>query len=258
VTPPPASPPNGLLRAVGGRRLRPHPLRAHGGLGHRAQPGGHPVPCRPRRCVGCRRGRGAGARGGCHARVQRRGPPLRAADLRGRPRRRCGLPRHGDEPVEPSPRAAVRQGRRQARRRPAGPGRAVGGRRAPGPGRHRGRARALRRLRALRRRPPVQPHRRARYPRRCQPRHPRRGRQRGLRPGLLDVDDHRGVPEPARGVGEGPSGGLATTSRPDSSRCRRSASPRSSTSPRASARWSACTSSTRRCSSCRAGSTPRR
>jgi hypothetical protein len=103
------------------------------------------------------------------------------------------------------------------------------------------------------------PHRRARHPRRCQPRHPRRGRQRGLRPGLLDVDDHRGVPQPAGGVGEGPSGGLrtaATTSRPDSSPCRRSASPRSSTSPRASARWSACTSSTRRCSSCRAGSTP--
>lgn len=41
-----------------------------------------------------------------------------------------------------------------------------------------------------------------------------------------------------------------------SSRCRPSPSPRSSTSPTASGPSSACTSSTRRCSSCRGGSTP--
>ncbi len=159
------------------------------------------------------------------------------------------------------PERALRQGRREARRRPAGAGRPVGGRGTPGPGRHRRRAGPVRRLRAVRLRPPLQPHRRARHPRRRQPRHPRRGRQRGLRPGLLDVDDHRGVPQPAGRVGEGPRGRArrrATTSRPASSPSRRSASPRSSTSPRGSAPSSACTWSTRRCSSCRAGSTPRR
>ena len=75
----------------------------------------------------------------------------------GRARRRCRLPRHGDEPVEPAPeRARTRKVGRQARRRPVRAGGGVGGRRPPRPRRHRRRARALRRVRPLRGRPPVQ------------------------------------------------------------------------------------------------------
>ena len=58
----------------------------------------------------------------------------------------------------------------------------------------------------------------------------RRGGQRDLRPVVLDLDHDRGVPEPARDLGEGRRAG---------SRRRRSASPRCSSSPRASARSSA-------------------
>ena len=59
-----------------------------------------------------------------------------------------------------------------------------------------------------------------------------------LRAVVLDLDHDRGVPEPARGVGEATGAGSPR---------RRSASPRSSTSPRASGRSSASTWSTRRC-----------
>ena len=100
--------------------------------------------------------------------------------------------------------------------------------------RHRRRAGAVRRLRAVRRRRAVLLDRRARRARRRQPR--RRGLR--LRADVLDLDDDRGVPQPAGDLGEGP--GLVHHRR-------RSASPRSSTSPRASARSSASTSSTRRC-----------
>ena len=75
--------------------------------------------------------------------------------------------------------------------------------RAAGAARHRRRAGPVRRVRPVRRGPPVLEHRRARHPRRRQPRGLRRGRQRDLRAGLLDVDDHRGVPQPAGGVGAG-------------------------------------------------------
>ncbi len=132
---------------------------------------------------------------------------------------------------------------------------------SPGPGRHRCGARPVRRLRPLRRRPPLQPHRRAGHPRRRQPRHPRRGGQRGLRArasrcgrSSRSASTHRWC-----GSASGPSAPtVPTTSRPASSPCRRSPSPRSSTSRRASVRSSASTSSTRRCSSCRAGSRPTR
>ena len=174
---------------------------------------------------------------------------------------RCRLPRHGDEPVQPAPERALRQGRRQARRRPAGAGGGVGGRRPPGPGRHRGRAGAVRRVRPVRRRPPVQPHRRAGHPRRRQPRHPRRGGQRGLRAGASRCgrSSRSASTRPWCGSARRPWAPTApTTSRPASTPCRRSPSRRSSTSPAGSARSSACTSSTRRCSSCRAGSRPTR
>ena len=72
-----------------------------------------------------------------------------------------------------------------------GAGRAA---RARGHGR---RARALRRLRPLRRRPPVQRDRRGRRARRRRPR--RRGLR--LRADVLDLDDDRGVPEPAADLG---------------------------------------------------------
>ena len=55
---------------------------------------------------------------GRHPRLQRGRPAVRAADLRGRQGRRRRLPRHGDEPVQPAPERALREGRRQARRRP--------------------------------------------------------------------------------------------------------------------------------------------
>ena len=67
----------------------------------------------------------------------------------------------------------------------------VGRRRRAGPVGH---------LRALRPGPPVQRDRRSRRPRRGEPR--RRGLR--LRAVVLDLDDHRGVPQPARDLGSGP------------------------------------------------------
>ena len=66
----------------------------------------------------------------------------------------------------------------------------------------------------------------------------------GFATGVLHLDDHRGVPQPAASSGSG----AAATGRLSRSR-RRSAS----SSPRASAPWSASTSSTRRSPSCPAG-----
>ena len=175
-------------------------------------------------------------------------PRLQHADLRRRVRGRCRLPRHGDVAVAPAPRGAVREsgvklGDEQFAK--AGDWERRGRLALVG---HRRRARALRRVRAVRRRPPVLRDRRARHPRRRQPRRHRRRRQRDLRAVVLDVDHDRGVPQPAGDLGE-------RTSTAAGSPPRRSASRRSSTSPRASARSSASTSSTRRCCSCRAGST---
>ncbi len=65
--------------------------------------------------------------------------------------------------------------------------------------RHRGRAGRRRRLRPLRRRRALLRDRRGRHPRRREPR--RRGLR--LRADLLHLDDDRGVPEPARDLGEG-------------------------------------------------------
>ena len=185
-------------------------------------------------------GRGAVPRARHHPRDERGRPGLQHVDLQRRVRRRRRLPRHGDVAVEAAPGGAVRADRREARRRAvrasphdweaAGPA---------GAGRHRRRAGPVRRLRALRRRPPLQRDRRARHPRRRQPGRHRRRRQRDLRAVVLDVDHDRGVPQPAGDLGEGAAAG---------SRPRRSPSPRSSTSPRASGRSSASTSSTRRCS----------
>ena len=84
----------------------------------------------------------------------------------------------------------------------------------------------LRRLRPLRRRPPVLGDRRDRRARRQRPRH----RRLRLRADVLGVDDDRGVPEPAARVGARPRLG---------SRPRRSPSRRRSCSPRASVRSSA-------------------
>ena len=137
----------------------------------------------------------------------------------------------------PHPDDAVRGLRRQARRRAVRQGRRLGGRGPARAVRDRGRARPVRRVRAVRRRPPVLGDRRARHPRRRQPRRHRRQRQRDLRAVVLDVDHDRGVPQPA-----GDLGGAVAGTPP-----RRSASRRCSTSPRASGRSSASTSSTRRC-----------
>ena len=188
---------------MGGGRLRPRAGRADRGRRQRAAYRRGAVHRGPGRRLRRRRRRRARPRRTGHARLQRRRPAVRDADLHRRPRGRGELPRHGDEPVGAAPGRALRAGRRQARRRAVRPGRRVGGGGSPGPARHRRRARPLRRVRALRRRRALRPHRRARHPRRRQPGHPRRRRQRGVRTRLLDVDDHRGVPQSARGVGEG-------------------------------------------------------
>ena len=107
------------------------------------------------------------------------------ADLRGRAGGRRRLPRHGDVPVrtrtpsEPYAKVGVKLGDEQfaAGRRsgtPTGRLALVGIGVEPGP---------VRRVRPLRRRPPVRPDRRARHPRRRQPRRPRRRRRtRSSRP----------------------------------------------------------------------------
>ncbi len=71
-------------------------------------------------------------------------------------------------------------------------------------------------------------------------------------PGVLDVDDHRGVPQPARRLGEGP-GRRARRRLVHAAGVQRARGLRVPRGHRA--RSSASTSSTRRCSSCRAGST---
>ena len=80
-------------------------------------------------------------------------------------------------------------------------------------------------------------------------------------PGLLDVDDHRGVPQPARGVGAR-AGRRRRRLLRRRGRLLHPAAVRRARGLRvpraASARSSACTWSTRRCSSCRAGSRPTR
>ena len=100
----------------------------------------------------------------------------------------------------PNPRAPVRGGRRQARRRAVREGAVLGRQRTPGPVRHRRRAWPGRRVRPLRGGPPLQRDRRGRDPRR---REPGRGGLR-LRALVLDLDDDRGVPQPAGHLGEGP------------------------------------------------------
>src|SRR6185503_18513707 len=77
------------------------------------------------------------------------------------------------------------------------PARALGRRRAARAGGDRRRARPLRRLRQVRRRPSLRRDRRGRRARRREP--GRRGLR--LRPDLLDLDDDRGVPEPAARLG---------------------------------------------------------
>ncbi len=84
----------------------------------------------------------------------------------------------------PPPGAALQRGRRQARRRAVRPGRAVGAGRDGSRWSASGSSRAVRRVRALRRRPPVRRHRRARHPRRRQPRGPRRDGNEVFAPGF--------------------------------------------------------------------------
>ena len=162
-------------------------------------------------------------------------PPPQPADLRRCVRRRvaptstwrCTLSHpHPEQPVQRDGRDARRRASSRSHEQwaAAGPLALVG---------HRRRARPLRRLRPLRRRPPV--------------RRDRRGRVRDganlvveglrLRADLLDLDDDRGVPQPAGDLGARTAAGSPP---------RRSPSPRCSSSPRASGRSSASTSSTRR------------
>ena len=159
------------------------------------------------RRVELHRGRGARARARRDPRAERRGPAVRHADLRGRAGGRRGLPRHGDVAVPPAPGRAVRAARRQARRRAVRGRRRLGVRRASGPRGHRRRARPVRRLRAVRGRPPVLLDRRAGRPRRREPRRARRRRRTDLRALVLDLDDDRGVPEPAGHLVRGPRRG---------------------------------------------------
>ena len=134
---------------------------------------------------------------------------------------------------EPHPTAPYERNGRDARRRPVRRRGGLGAGRAARARRHRRRAGPLGRLRPLRRRRAVLGDRRDRRARRREPR--RRGLR--LRTHVLDLDDDRGVPQPAAHLGAGARAG----SRPS-----RSPSPRRSTSPRASARSSASTSSTKR------------
>ncbi len=165
----------GLARRAG-------PLR--GGAGRRLRPGG---------------GRRARARGGRGRDPQRHRPALQPADLRRRVRRAVHLPRHGDDALAAPPGAPLRGDRRQARRRAVRAGRALARGGAPRPLRDRRRAGPVGPLRPLRRRPSLLRARRGLDPRR---REPRRRRLR-LRAHVLDLDDDRGVPEPAARLGAG-------------------------------------------------------
>ena len=155
---------------------------------------------------------------------------------------RRGLPRHGDVALAAAPRAApYAADRRQARRRAAGAGRRGGGPRAGSPWSASGSS-------------PGSPT--------CSPGTPsttcsRHVTELGVRdganltvagydfaPGLLDLDHDRGVPQPAGGLRARPR----LVHDPAFQRARGLRLP-----PAASARSSACTSSTRRSSSCPAG-----
>ena len=176
-------------------------------------------------------------------RAERGRPAVRDAGLPRGPRRRGHLPRHGDVAVPPAPVRAVPADGGQAGRRAVRAGRRMGAPRAAGAVRHRGRARPVRRVRPLRGGPAVLVDRRGGRPRRRQP----GGRGLRVRPDVLHLDDDRGVPEPAGHVGARHAGGSPPS---------RSASRRRSSSRPASGRSSASTWSTKRCCSCRAGSTP--
>ena len=153
-------------------------------------------------------------------------PLLQRPHLRCVLRSRRHIPRHGDDAL------ASRIRRIPTRRR--GSSSATISSSAPRRGRRRGCSRSSgsasspgrRRLRPLRRRRAVLRDRRGRGPRRREPR--RRGLR--LRAHVLDLDDHRGVPQPTGRLGEGIEAG---------SRPRPSRSQRSSTSPKGSARSSA-------------------
>ena len=153
-------------------------------------------------------------------------PALQRPDLRCVLRSRRHVPRHGDDALGAASDESLRGDRDQARRLPVRARRSVGGEGTARTRRDRHRAGRRRRLRPLRRRRALLRDRRGRDPRRREPR--RRGLR--LRPHLLDLDDDRGVPQPACRSGRRTAAG---------SRPRRSRSPRSSTSPRGSARSSA-------------------
>ena len=133
-------------------------------------------------------------------RAERDRPALQPADLRRLPRGRGDLSRHGRDALPAASRAALLRDRREARRLPVREARELGAGRPAGADRDRHRARRRGRVRAPRGGRAVLGDRRDRDPRRRQPR--RRGLR--LRPHLLDLDDDRGVPQPARDLGEGP------------------------------------------------------
>ena len=188
---------------------------------------------------GADRGAGAQARGRPHP--QRRGPGVQRGHLRRRLRGRLQLHGHGHDPVHPSCDRPLQHVRRQAGRLPVRAGRGLGEEGPAGLGGHGRRAGHGRRVRQVRREAPVRRDRGDRRPRRRQP----GGARLRVRPQLLHLDHHRGVPQPAGDLG-GRQGLVHHRSRSPSRRC--------STSPRASVRWSASTWSTRKCCWCRAGS----
>ena len=101
---------------------------------------------------------------------------------------------------EPHPDGPVPQARRAARRLPVPAARRVGDRGPPGAPGHGHGPRPDRRLRQVRRQAPLRRDRRGPRPRRRRPAH------RGLRvrAGVQHLDHHRGVPQPAAHLGEGP------------------------------------------------------
>ena len=126
-------------------------------------------------------------------------PALQRPDLRRVLRVGGHVPRHGDDALRAAPDEPVRGGRGQARRLPVRARGGVGGERAARPRRHRGRAGRRRCLRPLRGGRALLRDPRGRRPRRREP----HGRGLRLRADLLHLDDDRGVPEPARRLGEG-------------------------------------------------------
>ena len=188
----------GVRRAARRRRLRPRPRREGG---------------RRRRRPAVRR-----RAGGRHRRGRRPGALLRRAPLRRAAQRHRPAVRHAAVPRRAGRAASTTwtwpcrcrtrtrsspydADRRQARRRAVRAGRRVGGRRAAGPGRHRRRAGA---------RPTSSP---ATPPTTCSREidelgvrdgvEPDRARPR-LRAVVLHLDDDRGVPQPAGGLGARP------------------------------------------------------